>query len=332
MNEKYLNYEGLSTYNRKIKKYIQSRTPDATEDKKGLLKISDLPAYTSNRYTRFSEDFESGHYDEGEFQDIFSFLAKAADGTDYSTGEIPDSAVFPTYTVVIDGKVFENVECFHASDPWPFFSLEKVSSGDEMGFHVDYSAGTEYNHYSRFFTHTEEQGEEDSGILHHLEVYQENTEEIHKLDNKYLDISYDDLKDKPESLAPNMITSTEIDSLFGRGSWELVSASVSQSSTGTGEYLFKKTVGSDVSYILAEGPLDNLSAINVTVDDQNQVVTRGEAASEIITVTPNEVPQEYEIITVSDQWHDWRYETTFTIEDDLGDITLTGYSHITHIE
>lgn len=144
--------------------------------------------------------------------------------------------------------------------------------------------------------------------------------------------SYNDLKDKPESFAPNMITSTEIDSLFGRGSWELVSASVSPSSTGTGEYLFKKTVGSDISYILAEGPLDNLSAINVTVDDQNQVVTRGEAASEIITVTPNEVPQEYEIITVSDQWHDWRYETTFTIEDDIGDITLTGYSHITHIE
>ena len=189
MSEKYLNYEGLSTYNRKIKKYIQNRTPDATEDKKGLLKISDLPAYTSSRTTRFSDDFEKGYYDD-EFIDVFSFLAKSDDGTDYSTGVISDSAVFPTYTVVIDGKVFENVECStYDSDSFNDFEIIKSATSEDIGFSLQYRSGTGYNHFSKFYVETEEGGEEDDGTPHHLEVYQENAEEIHKLDIKYLNIA-----------------------------------------------------------------------------------------------------------------------------------------------
>ena len=170
--QSFLSKQGLALYNAKLTK---EKLQPATELKRGLMKLTDLPCYTSNIEQKYSGSFETGsHGQDDEKMLDFSFLAEDVNG-DVVTKATADEAVFPSYTVYLDGKVFEHVSCSVYSGSYLAFSL-RLSNNSEIAY-SDYP-------WSRLDVYGPD-GLEDDGVSHNIKIYKEGVETVHKLDKKY---------------------------------------------------------------------------------------------------------------------------------------------------
>lgn len=157
---------------------------------------------------------------------------------------------------------------------------------------------------------------------HGLDTY---TEQIQKWTRNEI------AKIEPEEI--DSITEEEINALLGAATYELKSASVAETENGLNvDYLIKETAGEEIKYIQVLGLIGNFDINYVTLDSQEQVDSLIGPASYTVDIEPKKIPSNYEIIPVSEYWHDWRYETTVKVSDDVFASTLTGYAYIDHVE
>ncbi len=171
--QSFLSKQGLALYNAKL---IKEKLHPATELKRGLMKLTDLPCYTSNIEQKYSGSFETGSHGEGDEKKLdFSFLAEDVNG-DVVTKSTADEAVFPSYTVYLDGKVFEHISCSVYSGAYLEFSLS---------FSNDYEISYSDYPWSKLTVYGPD-GLEDDGVSHHVEIYKEGVETTHQIDEKYI--------------------------------------------------------------------------------------------------------------------------------------------------
>lgn len=198
--QSFLSKQGLALYNSRLMKNIKEKfsraLSPATESKMGLMKLSDLPCYTSPREQKFSGALVTGEPSEGEVISSLSFLSEDIDGNEVTLESVLSEVTFPKYTVILDGKTYEHME-INASkneseslDPDPgtpsYIQFVLINTNGDLVvlWNSTPSCG--------FYVHAD--GDTDSGVSHQVEIYKE-VEIVHKLDSKYL--SWDLIPDKP---------------------------------------------------------------------------------------------------------------------------------------
>ena len=195
-----INTQGLQQYDQRLKSYLKDKLTPATETKRGLVKISDFPCYSSNLEVKWDNTITTGEHKEitedhdygDEYGLSFDFLSLAADGIDMINVYEPDNVTYPTYTVIVDGKAYSGcvVRAWSSGDANEFMNIFALDE-DHLPFCIQFNGpdlgitGTPCE--SRFEVWTDEIG---AGVTHNLQVYKEvQTEIVHKLDSKYLTMS-----------------------------------------------------------------------------------------------------------------------------------------------
>lgn len=191
--QSFLSKQGLEFYHSRL---VKDKLQPASEVKRGLIKITDFPCYTSNIEQKFSEvQFTTGtHSASGSYEDSFSFLGEDVNGVEITPPADPNDivdysgVVTPLYTVVLDEKVYEHLKVSISFNNYLYFKIKGPI------FEIEYR----YNSSLRFSVNYEP-----TDTPHNLSIYKEGVEIVHKLDSKYLpdgamsDVSWDDISDKP---------------------------------------------------------------------------------------------------------------------------------------
>ena len=186
-NQSFIDKKGLTYYDSRLKSYLNEKLQPASEIKRGTIKTTDLPCYTSNLELKFSGSIAIGDYDNtASFSEDLNFLFDLIDSSPYTYGDrIPTEAI-PSYIVIINGQVFEQnfIQFSDLSDHNYMAALE--NSKVFLSRRNDGSG--------QFLVNEVVENTECS-----VKIYREGVESVHKLDPKYLpSISYNDLTDKPD--------------------------------------------------------------------------------------------------------------------------------------
>lgn len=175
----FLDTNGLVHYNSELMKSLNPESPF----KKGLLSKAELPCYSSTYKEVYSKNTGVFYDYEGSNSSDFHFLEENYEEEIY------------TYTVVLDGTVYENVEVNYESGYYNTWTLlQRDPNTDDILFKIEWS---NYS-YSVFSTRDEnvfdwqDRTDEKRGeVIHSLKIYikDDQHEYVHKLDSKYLPVS-----------------------------------------------------------------------------------------------------------------------------------------------
>ena len=172
--QSFLSKQGLALYNAKL---IKEKLSPASEFKRGTVKTTDFPCYTSDKEKKVSATLITGIQDEGSVISSLSFLSEDINGNKITSSTDLEEATFPKYTVIVDGKIFEH------------FEIEAGYTGSsdaELVFFDLYNENDLYIRYDTTPSYEFRLYSEDSGVSHHVEIYKEGVEIVHKLDKKYV--------------------------------------------------------------------------------------------------------------------------------------------------
>ena len=173
-NQSFIDKKGLAYYDSRLKSYLNEKLQPASELKRGTIKTTDLPCYTSNLELKFSGSITVGGYDDtASFSEDLNFLFDLIDSSPYTYGDrIPEEAV-PSYIVIINGRVFEQ----------NYMQFSDLSNNN-------YMAALEN---STVFLSRRNDGSGQfrvNGIDENTEcsvkIYRKGVESVHQLDSKYI--------------------------------------------------------------------------------------------------------------------------------------------------